>query len=57
LLPRNTIRKGLKYAYRDRKNQEIQALWIQRIQHFGARQHGLSYSVLIEIKVNAKTSV
>jgi large subunit ribosomal protein L20 len=45
---KNTVEKGLQYAYRDRKNKkrEFRALWIQRI-NAGARQHGLSYSTLM----------
>jgi large subunit ribosomal protein L20 len=45
---KNTVEKGLQYAYRDRKakKREFRALWIQRI-NAGARQHGLSYSVLM----------
>ena len=45
---KNTVEKGLQYAYRDRKTKkrEFRALWIQRI-NAGARQHGLSYSVLM----------
>jgi large subunit ribosomal protein L20 len=42
---KNTVEKGLQYAYRDRKakKREFRALWIQRI-NAAARQHGLSYS-------------
>lgn len=45
---KNTVEKGLQYAYRDRKakKREFRALWIQRI-NAGARQHGLSYSVFM----------
>ena len=45
---KNTVEKGLQYAYRDlkAKKREFRALWIQRI-NAGARQHGLSYSVLM----------
>ena len=45
---KNTVEKGLQYAYRDRKakKREFRALWIQRI-NAGARQQGLSYSVLM----------
>jgi len=51
---KNTVEKGLLYAYRDRKTKkrEFRALWIQRI-NAGARQHGLSYSQLMG-KANAK---
>jgi large subunit ribosomal protein L20 len=45
---KNTVEKGLQYAYRDRKakKREFRGLWIQRI-NAGARQHGLSYSQLM----------
>jgi large subunit ribosomal protein L20 len=45
---KNTVEKGLQYAYRDRKakKREFRALWIQRI-NAGARHHGLSYSQFI----------
>lgn len=45
---KNTLEKGLQYAYRDRKvkKRTFRALWIQRI-NAGARMHGLSYSRLI----------
>jgi large subunit ribosomal protein L20 len=40
--------KALSYAYRDRRvrKREFRRLWIQRI-NAGARQHGLSYSNLV----------
>ena len=58
---KNTVEKGLQYAYRDRKTKkrEFRALWIQRI-NAAARQNGLSYSQLIgklaakEIGLNRK---
>lgn len=42
---KNTLEKGLGYAYRDRrqKKRNFRALWIQRI-NAGARQHGMTYS-------------
>ncbi|MBN9564703.1 MAG: 50S ribosomal protein L20 [Alphaproteobacteria bacterium] len=42
------VEKGLQYAYRDRrvKKRTFRALWIQRI-NAGARQHGITYSQLI----------
>lgn len=42
------VEKGLQYAYRDRrtKKREFRKLWIMRI-NAGARQHGMSYSVLM----------
>ncbi len=45
---KNTVEKGLQYAYRDRKNKkrEFRGLWIQRI-NAAARLHGLSYSEFI----------
>jgi large subunit ribosomal protein L20 len=47
-IAKNTLEKGLQYAYRDRKvkKREFRGLWIQRI-NAGARQHGISYSQLI----------
>src|SRR3979411_2143146 len=39
------VEKGLRYAYRDRRNRklDVRVLWIQRI-NAGAREHGLTYS-------------
>lgn len=53
-IAKNAVEKGLLYAYRDRKTKKrnFRALWIQRI-NAGARQEGLSYSVLMG-KLNAK---
>ncbi|MBY0244699.1 MAG: 50S ribosomal protein L20 [Sphingobacteriaceae bacterium] len=47
-IAKNTVEKGLQYAYRDRKvkKREFRSLWIQRI-NAGARQYGISYSQLI----------
>ena len=51
---KNTVEKGLTYAYRDRKNKkrEFRALWIQRINAAG-RMHGMTYSEFMG-KVNKK---
>lgn len=51
---KNTLEKGLQYAYRDRKKKkgEFRAIWIQRI-NAAARLYGMSYSEFIG-KVNAK---
>ena len=51
---KNTVEKGLQYAYRDRrqKKRNFRALWIQRI-NAGARLHGMSYSEFMG-KVNDK---
>lgn len=51
---KNTLEKGLGYAYRDRKTKKrnFRALWIQRI-NAGARLNGLSYSDLMG-KIHAK---
>ncbi len=48
------VEKGLRYAYRDRKNRkrEFRGLWIQRI-NAGAREHGLTYSKLMAGLKNA----
>ena len=53
-IAKNTLEKGLTYAYRDRKNKKrtMRSLWIQRI-NAGVRQYGMSYSEFIG-KVNAK---
>jgi large subunit ribosomal protein L20 len=51
---KNTLEKGLGYAYRDRKKKkgEYRALWIQRI-NAAVRPFGMSYSEFMG-KVNAK---
>ena len=53
-IAKNTLEKGLTYAYRDRKNKKrtMRSLQIQRI-NAGVRQYGMSYSEFIG-KVNAK---
>ncbi len=59
---KNTLEKGLVYAYRDRKQKKrnFRSLWIQRI-NAGVREHGLSYSTFIAklndkgIELNRKT--
>ena len=45
---KNTLDKGLGYAYRDRRKKkgQFRALWIQRI-NAGVRQYNMSYSVFI----------
>ena len=45
---RETVERGLTYAYRDRKQKkrEFRSLWIIRI-NAAARKHGLSYSRLM----------
>ncbi|MBR7068569.1 MAG: 50S ribosomal protein L20, partial [Bacteroidales bacterium] len=49
---KNTLEKGLTYAYRDRKKKKIEfrALWIQRI-NAAVRPYGMTYSEFIG-KVN-----
>ncbi len=51
---KNTVEKGLTYAYRDRKNKkrEFRALWIQRI-NGAVRAYGMTYSEFMG-KVHAK---
>ncbi len=51
---KNTVEKGLTYAYRDRKNKkrEFRSLWIQRI-NAAARTYGMTYSEFMG-KVHAK---
>lgn len=59
---KNTLDKGMGYAYRDRKKKkgEFRSLWIQRI-NAGVRQYGMSYSQFIGnlekkgIELNRKT--
>lgn len=45
---KNTLDKGMAYAYRDRKKKKglFRALWIQRI-NAGVRQYDMSYSEFI----------
>jgi large subunit ribosomal protein L20 len=45
---KNSLEKGLTYAYRDRKTKKrnFRGLWITRISA-GTRQYGLSYSVFM----------
>ena len=45
---KNTLDKGMGYAYRDRKKKKglFRALWIQRI-NAGVRQYDMSYSEFI----------
>lgn len=58
---KNTLEKGLQYAYRDRraKKRNFRALWIQRI-NAGVRPFDLSYSQFIDklnkagVKLNRK---
>ncbi|MFO0388460.1 MAG: 50S ribosomal protein L20 [Alphaproteobacteria bacterium] len=42
---REKVEKGLRYAYRDRRNKKrnFRSLWIQRI-NAGVREHGMVYS-------------
>ncbi len=42
---KNSVEKGLGYAYRDRKakKRSFRSIWIQRI-NAAAREHGMSYS-------------
>lgn len=51
---KNSVEKGLTYAYRDRKNKKrtMRALWIQRI-NAAVREEGMSYSVFMG-KLSAK---
>ena len=45
---KNAVEKGLLYSYigRKQRKRQFRSLWIQRI-NAGARQHGMSYSVLM----------
>lgn len=51
---KNTVEKGLCYAYRDRKDKKrtFRGLWIVRI-NAAARTHGMTYSQFMG-KINAK---
>lgn len=51
---KNTLEKGMQYAYRDRKKKkgEFRALWIQRI-NAATRLYGMSYSEFMG-KINAQ---
>jgi large subunit ribosomal protein L20 len=53
-IAKNTLEKGLTYAYRDRKNKKrsMRSLWIQRI-NAGVREQNMSYSEFMG-KLNAK---
>jgi large subunit ribosomal protein L20 len=46
---KETVERGWRYAYRDRKNKkrEFRRLWIVRI-NAAANQHGMSYSTFID---------
>src|SRR6478736_6059421 len=58
---KETVERGWRYAYRDRKNKkrDFRRLWIMRI-NAGARQHDMSYSTFMNglklsgIEVNRK---
>ena len=54
---KNTLEKGLGYAYRDRKKKKIEyrALWIQRI-NAAVRPYGMTYSEFIG-KINKPNCV
>ena len=47
---KNALEKGLKYAYRDRRNKKrtFRSLWINRI-NAAVREHGMSYSEFMGI--------
>ncbi len=51
---KNTVEKGLQFAYRDRKNKKrnFRSLWIQRI-NAAARMSGMTYSEFMG-RLNAK---
>lgn len=51
---KNSVEKGLQYAYRDRKNKKrtMRGLWIQRI-NAAVREEGMTYSVFMG-KLSAK---
>lgn len=55
---KNTLEKGLQYAYRDRKakKRNFRALWIQRI-NAAVRTEGLSYSQFIGLLKKANIEI
>ena len=55
---KNTLEKGLQYAYRDRKakKRNFRALWIQRI-NAAVRAEGLSYSQFIGLLKKANIEI
>jgi len=55
---KNTVEKGLTYAYRDRKvkKREFRSLWIQRI-NAATRLYGISYSKFIGMLKTANVSL
>lgn len=55
---KNTLEKGLVYAYRDRKakKRSFRALWIQRI-NAGVRPFGMSYSQFIGALAKADVTI
>jgi large subunit ribosomal protein L20 len=55
---REAVEKGLKYAYRDRKQRkrEMRSLWITRI-NAAAREHGLSYSRFMHGLATARVEI
>ncbi len=48
-IAKQAVEKGMRYAYRDRKNKKrsFRALWIQRI-NAAVREHGLTYGRFID---------
>lgn len=52
------VEKALQYAYRDRRNRkrDFRRLWIARI-NAATRQHGLSYSVFINLLKKADIEI
>jgi large subunit ribosomal protein L20 len=57
-IAKETVEKGMQYAYRDRKNNKrnFRALWIQRI-NAAARLEGLTYSQFINGLTKANIEV
>jgi large subunit ribosomal protein L20 len=55
---REKVEKGLRYAYRDRRNKKrnFRALWIQRI-NAGVREHGMVYSQFMNGLIKAGIEV
>ncbi len=55
---REKVEKGLRYAYRDRRNKKrnFRSLWIQRI-NAGVREHGMVYSQFMNGLIKAGIEV
>lgn len=57
-MARQGVQRAMQYQYRDRRNRkrDFRRLWIARI-NAGAREHGVSYSVLMKQLTDAKITL